>query len=233
MSRLTSPRIDWVSLSEASRLLGVSPATVRRWGDAGRLRVFVTPGGHRRFSRSGLEGMLPSVRATRPSLGSAGLTTARMSQTYRRASRAMSAELPWILTLSDEQRLLFRAHGQVLAARLLQHLEATDPETATDLLREAASSAADYGRVAASIHLSLSQTVEGFLRFRAPFHRELSAAAQRRGFDTREATSLLMSAERAMDQLLIATMTGHSLETVAGQRPSRRAVRPGPGGSNP
>ncbi|HEY5629129.1 MAG TPA: helix-turn-helix domain-containing protein, partial [Candidatus Limnocylindrales bacterium] len=59
---------DWVSLTEACRLLGVSPSTVRRWGDAGMVRTFLTPGGHRRFSRAGLEAMLPSRPTSRPSL---------------------------------------------------------------------------------------------------------------------------------------------------------------------
>ncbi|MBI2777800.1 MAG: helix-turn-helix domain-containing protein [Chloroflexi bacterium] len=224
MKPAASPAIDWLSLSEASRVLGVSPATVRRWGDAGRLRVFLTPGGHRRFSRAGLERLLPSARLGRPSLSSAGLTPARLSRSYRRVSRGVSAELPWVLALSDDQRELFRVEGHLLAERLLQHLEARDPEIASDLLRDAASNAARYGRLAVSIGLSLSQTVEGFLRFRAPFHRELALAAQRRGFDAHETTSLLASAERAMDQLLVATMTGHSVETVTNGRRARRVA---------
>jgi len=69
----TSRDPDWLALSEASRLLGVSAATLRRWSDAGRLRVFTTPGGHRRFSRSALERLLPADRTRRPTLGSAGL----------------------------------------------------------------------------------------------------------------------------------------------------------------
>ena len=206
---------DWVGLSEASEVLGVSPATIRRWSDAGRLRVFTTPGGHRRFSRSALERLLPSDRSRRPSIGS-GLTPSRITRTYRRASREAGAELPWVLKLTDEQRLLFRERGQVLASRLLQHLDATGPEAAAHHLEEAAGSAAEYGRVAAGLGLSLSQTVEGFLRFRAPFHQELAMGARRRGFDTAETTDLLGTAERAMDQLLVATMTGHSL--TAGRR---------------
>jgi excisionase family DNA binding protein len=202
---------DWIGLSEASRLLGVSPATVRRWSDAGRLRVFTTPGGHRRFSRAGLERLLPADRSQRPSLGSAGLTATRIARTYRRARRDMSTELPWVLALTDAQRTLFRERGQILAARLLQYLDAPSLEAAADHLREASSNAADYGRVAASHGLSLSQTVEGFLRFRAPFHHELAVAARRRGFDTPETTDLLEAAEHAMDELLVATMTGHSL----------------------
>ena len=101
----------------------------------------------------------------------------------------------------------------MLAASLLQYLDSTQPETAAHHLKEASVTAAEYGRVAVTLGLSLSQTVEGFLRFRAPFHHELAVAARRRGFDTAETTGLLETAERAMDRLLVATMTGHSLAT--------------------
>jgi len=213
---------DWVGLSEASRVLGVSPATIRRWSDAGRLRVFTTPGGHRRFSRRALQRLLPADRSRRPSIGAAGLTPARLARTYRRSGRELGPELPWVLALTSEQRLLFRERGHVLAASLLQHLDAPNEEAADHHLDEAATSATDYGTVAARLGLSLSQTVEGFLRFRAPFHHELALAARRRGFDTPETTDLLEAAERAMDRLLVATMTGHA---TVGQRPDRSSVQ--------
>ena len=206
-------------------MLGVSPATVRRWSDAGRLRVFTTPGGHRRFSRTSLERLLPAERSRRPSIGSAGLTPARIARSYRRAGRDVAPDLPWVLALTDEQRLLFRERGHLLAASLLQHLDASQPEVAELHLREAAASAADYGAVAAGLGLSLSQTVEGFLRFRAPFHHELALAARRRGFDAAETTDLLETAERAMDRLLLETMSGHG---GARGRAGRRRAKPSP-----
>jgi excisionase family DNA binding protein len=218
VTRSASRDPDWVGLSEASRVLGVSPATLRRWSDAGRLRVFTTPGGHRRFSRSALERLLPADRSRRPSIGGAGLSPSRIARSYRRASREAAPELPWVLTLTDEQRLLFRERGHVLAASLLQYLDATRPEAAAHHLGEASSAAAEYGTVAATLGLSLSQTVEGFLRFRAPFHHELAVAARRRGFDTAETTDLLETAEAAMDKLLVATMTGHGAVAARGGR---------------
>ena len=113
------------------------------------------------------------------------------------------------MALTDQQRTLFRERGHILAACLLQYLDAPTREAAGEHLREAAGNAADYGRVAARLGLSLSQTVEGFLRFRAPFHHELAVASRRRGFDTAETTDLLEAAEQAMDRLLVSTMTGH------------------------
>jgi excisionase family DNA binding protein len=218
LSRARPADADWVGLAEASRLLGVSPATLRRWSDAGRIRVFTTPGGHRRFSRETLQRLLPADRSRRPSLGSAGLTPARIQRSYRRATRVASSDMPWVLALTDEQRALFRERGQILAAGLLQYLDAPQPEAAAHHLKEASVSAAEYGRIAGSLGLSLSQTVEGFLRFRTPFHHELVVASRRRGFDTNETTELLEAAEAAMDRLLVATMTGHSLASVGGRR---------------
>lgn len=209
---------NWVGLSEASRILGVSPATLRRWSDAGRVRVFTTPGGHRRFSRAALERLLPADRSRRPTLSGAGLTRMRIARTYRRASRDAPIDMPWVVALDDRQRILFRERGHVLAADLLQYLDAATPDATAHHLKEASVTAAGYGRLAASLGLSLSQTVEGFLRFRAPFHHELAVTARRRGFDATETTDLLEAAERAMDHLLIATMTGHSVATGRRQR---------------
>lgn len=120
--------------------------------------------------------------------------------------------------------MLFRERGQILAAGLLQYLDSSQPETARHHLKEAAVSAAEYGRIASGLGLSLSQTVEGFLRFRAPFFHELVVAARRRGFDTGETTDLIELAERGMDQLLVATMTGHRVDSVKGRARRDRAI---------
>jgi excisionase family DNA binding protein len=220
MARLRDSQ--WIGLSEASRLLGVAPATLRRWSDDGRIRAFTTPGGHRRFARASLERLLPSERARRPTLAVAGVTGARIARRYRAKGRAAAKDLTWVLALSDEQRSLFRERGRTLAEGLLLYLDAEDAATAKHHLKITSVSAADYGRVAAAHGLSLSQTVEGFLRFRAPFLQELASLSRRRSFDATETTELLETAERGMDHLLIATMTGHSVASV---EPARGAVR--------
>lgn len=48
----------WLSVQEASAMLGVSPATLRRWSAAGEVEAFTTPGGHRRFAVSTLSALL-------------------------------------------------------------------------------------------------------------------------------------------------------------------------------
>ncbi len=76
-------RPEWMSIHEACRLIGVSPATLRRWSDAGDIKAFTTPGGHRRFSRAAVIGLLPADRRGRPNLE-------RLGETPRTAGAGLS-----------------------------------------------------------------------------------------------------------------------------------------------
>ena len=53
-------------MGEAAELLGVSPDTVRRWADAGRLLTVRTAGGHRRVEGTALAGLAASLGGARP-----------------------------------------------------------------------------------------------------------------------------------------------------------------------
>ena len=205
----------WVGLGDASRLLGVSTATVRRWADAGRLTAFTTPGGHRRFDRSALERMLPADRSRRPDLADAGLTPARLSRAYRRsADRPTDAGTAWVASLDPSDRDTFRRLGRQLAWELVAHLDAADPEARQHHLTEATAVAVEYGRRGAELGLAMSDAVEGFLAFRRPFLAEVAVASERRGLDAGQVNELHQEADRALDRLLVATMSGHSIATV-------------------
>lgn len=58
MGRVDASKDRWLTLGQAAKLLGVAQSTVRAWSDAGRLPVFYTPGGHRRFKEADLETFL-------------------------------------------------------------------------------------------------------------------------------------------------------------------------------
>ena len=45
----------WITPREASELTGVHTSTLARWAAKGHLRVFVTPGGQRRYHRADVE----------------------------------------------------------------------------------------------------------------------------------------------------------------------------------
>ena len=54
-------RGEYITTGEAAALLGVSPKTVARWANQGKLPHITTLGGHRRFPKQEL------ARLTRPS----------------------------------------------------------------------------------------------------------------------------------------------------------------------
>jgi len=53
-----------ISISEASHVLGVSEAALRQWTDEGKIKAFITPGGHRRYSRADLKRFMSSQQRT-------------------------------------------------------------------------------------------------------------------------------------------------------------------------
>lgn len=226
MSRFRARRaVEWLSLGEASRLLGVAPGTLRRWSDSGEVPAFTTPGGHRRYQRSSLERLLPGERRRRPSLARSGMTAARLARAYRQEARAPT--LPgWIAKLNPEQREWFRDHGRALVETLLTHLDTDDDAVARDSLATATAEAAAYGRMAAGLGLSLTQAVEGFLLFRLPFVHQLRLVAHRRGFDAGGTGELMEDAERLMDRLLLAAMNAHNVERVVA-RPAPSEISEG------
>ncbi len=202
-------RREWLTIHEACVLVGVAPATLRRWSDAGHIKVFTTPGGHRRFSRAAVIGMLPAARHQRLNLERLGETPERIARVYRREAGEAARATPWLGALDDEERGPFRDHGTQITTSLLGFLDATTPEARETSIASAEVAAAEYGRIAACRGVGLPETVEVFLRFRMPFLRELAAVARRRALDTTEATNLLETATEAIDRLLGALMGGH------------------------
>lgn len=132
-----------------------------------------------------------------------------MARAYRRLfDMAEGRPMSLLAQLPEPERQLFRERGRHMVECLLAHLDADTPAPAMANLHEAASHAAEYGASTAGLGASLSEGVETFLRFRAPFIAELAATARKRGLDTREATGLLVDAESAFDKLLLAFMEG-------------------------
>ena len=203
---------EWLTVHEACALIGVSPATLRRWSAAGDVQAFTPPGGHRRFARSTILGLLPSARRQRPSLQHLGETPEHMTRVYRRHLAQACHGVTWLAGLSEAELVPLRDHGRQIAEALLVFIDADTPDERRPAMLKAVSAATEYGRIAARGSGEIRETVEAFLRFRMLFLGELAQVARRRGLDTVEATNLLVTATQAIDQLLVALMNGHETE---------------------
>ena len=79
---------QFLTRSEVSRLLGVSPNTVTRWAREGRLSCQVTLGGHHRFDRELVEQLRKgSVRAGNGSMDAAASADNMARPTIRARGR--------------------------------------------------------------------------------------------------------------------------------------------------
>ena len=205
-------RSPWLSLGEASRLLGITPGTLRRWADHGDVAAFVTPGGHRRFPRSAIESLVPQPRSRRPLLTGLTASASRVTRAYLRPRQpGRPANDPRIAALTEAERADLKDRGRKLLVLLLDHLN-EEPRRSSLKLVEAEDQATQYGRRAAALGASLAATLEAFVRFRGAFIAELAAIARRRRLDVREATALLVEGESAVDRLLVALTDSYTAE---------------------
>jgi excisionase family DNA binding protein len=204
----SSPTSDWVSIREASALVGVSTATLRRWAEAGEVPAFTTPGGHRRFSRAALTARLPRATSGPADLARLGETADGVAERYRRRAGGTAAAAPWLGSVPESSRARLREQGRVIAASLIATIEATGERERDAALAAGIDVAKDYGRIAGTLGATMRQTVATFLQFRRPFVEEMAAVARRRQLDAAGTAALLGASAEAIDRLLDATLEG-------------------------
>lgn len=220
----------WLSAGEASAILGVSTATLRRWAAEGQLASMTTQGGHRRFAQSSVEALLPRPAGMATAITS-GATAAQISRAYRQSLRTDGAPPAFLDGVPTGAREPLRTHGRVIASSILRYLEAANDQDRDTALAEGLIAAAAYGRIAGGLGATMRETVAAFVRFRMPFVREMAGAARRHSLGAGGATDLLEAVTVAVDRLLDATLEGYeqAMTPRAGlARTARRAVE-GPG----
>ncbi len=228
-----APRGDWLTTREASALVGVSSATLRRWCDAGAVTAFTTPGGHRRLARSAVLGLLPRAKPSPRARALPPDAPRRLTDACRRGFLATVGGPAWVEALPEPGRLALRRLGRRLAVALPGYLDASAPDDRQACVRDAEFAAAELGRIAAASGASIGETVELFLWARAPLIREIATIRPRAGLDTIQAADLLEGVIVALDQVLAAVIDGHQRAWVPGGPTTRdRQTRSVPRASN-
>jgi excisionase family DNA binding protein len=151
------PETRWVSLGRACTILGVNESTVRRWADAGKIRVFRTPGGHRRFAEADLIAMTTG-RLGQNELGSAAVNR------IRRQLNASSAEVPWYHDLGTDEREALRPLGRRLVEIVDNYLSGRGDRAELDL--EVDGIGASYGHELRGRGVPLGQAIQAVVFFR-------------------------------------------------------------------
>ena len=164
--------------------------------------AFVTPGGHRRFSRVVIDGLVPRSVPRRHLLKDPDASALRVARGYKRSAGGA------LTPLTQDDRAEFRARGHRLLELVIEYLNNDSPSRAgmAPALREAA----EHGRRAAVAGTPLPEAIGAFVRFRKALMTELAASARRRHLNAAELAGLMLEADRVVDQLLLALTEGYS-----------------------
>ncbi len=155
---------QWLSLGEACRVLQVNEATLRQWADHGHLRVYRTPGGHRRFYREDVLALTQSSPVAQETPSQARLEGSALRRIRRRLTHEDVARQPWYQSVETEGRDRMRLFGRRLLSLLLQ--DAQPRRRRQETLEEAVMLGHEYGAEMADRQVSLKDTTEAFIFFR-------------------------------------------------------------------
>ena len=153
---------DWLSLTKAAERLGVHPTTLRRWADNGDIPVYVTPGGHRRFSEADIDTILQNDHQLDQQSPHEILAIRALTATQQRLKQPKQME--WLTVFSDNERDRQRKLGQRLLGLIMQH--AATPDSDNNHLTEAGTIAVEYAESCAAQGLSAAQALEIVIFFR-------------------------------------------------------------------
>ena len=158
----------WMSLGAVSRVLGITDTTLRQWADRGRLPVYRTPGGHRRFLREDVETLLQETSASGFSGGAGDIDSESIA--LRRIRRKLSQVDPsqqlWMESFQAEGRDRMRLFGRRLLSLLLQNRLNGRGWRKGETLSETHMLGHEYGSEMAARGVPLSDSVQAFLFFR-------------------------------------------------------------------
>lgn len=205
----------YLSLSEASRLLGVHTTTLRRWADAGMIPVYFTPGGHRRFARSDIDALVEKNPIPRHMLATTWAQRA-LEQARTELERTGRKPSSWLARLGESDREIWRRVSQQLMGVVLRYVSSRGENAL--LLEQARSIGLDYARHARRIGLPLAVALEAALFFRdslieAAIHLPESATAR---FDT--SVRLLRRISQVLNVVQIAVAAGYERDEHCTQR---------------
>jgi hypothetical protein len=223
MNQSTDPvgERKWLTLGLARTLLGINEATLRQWADNGLVRVFRTPGGHRRFFTediysltAGDQSSADGVQVGDPSV------LPRIRRTVRGETHP---NLPtWMERFDDDGHKRMRLLGREFLDLCIEFIEQPErPES----LEKASALGVTYGIEIASRGIVLSDALQAFFFFRTATIEAIKPTMTKRGATIKEAYVMLDHLTTLTDRVLLSLTSEYRQEP---QMRPRKAEKPKP-----
>lgn len=208
-------RGHWLSLKEASELLGIHFTTLRKWADEGRIRVFRTPGGHRRFSVADLRHFLESRASHVAPSDADSLVDAAVGQVRAEIEKMRDDHTAWAQSYTLEERDLARQRGRQLFSLAIAYV--VKPAQRDYLLGEGRRLGFEYGIEAALGGMPLVETGRAVQFFRSQLSKVVRAESSY-GLDADD-IRIQSAIDTFIDEVLYAVLSGYEQQLTQGTPP--------------
>ncbi|MDE3095202.1 MAG: helix-turn-helix domain-containing protein [Chloroflexota bacterium] len=197
----------WLTLGQACRVLNVDESTLRRWADAGQVRTFRTPGGHRRFAEGDVREIVlgRSQQANYRDVGD--LATKRIRRQLTRG------HADWYAHVDAAQREKLRPLGRRLMELVAAYVGRRGRRAS--LLDEARATGAEYGTELAHAGMTLSQAVHAFTFFRRSLDQSAKQALAKTGTPAKESITVVEQIMVLADEVLLGIASAYDASAAA------------------
>jgi len=198
---------EWLTLSDAAKLLGVHPSTVRLWSDKGAIPVHKTQGGHRRYKRGEILLWAESNSKSRPeAIEPEGMMNEVVKNVRMQISEGRLQEESWYQKLDEDARVQYRMSARSLFQGLMNYV-ATNGEEATT---EAYAIGYEYASRARRYQLSYVDAAKAFLFFRDTLVESVIKVYTEANVPTKKATEMYAKMHTFTDDILISLLETYS-----------------------
>ena len=200
---------QWLTLSEAAGFLGIHYSTMRTWADKGEIRVFRTPGGHRRFSTADLRRFLEERANTTDLVSVEVIMESALVKVRAEMERMPHGQPAWRNNLSDVDRQTRQERGRTLFALALNFV--LKPGQRARLLDDGRTLGHEYGQEAARSGTSMAESGRAVQFFRTQLLSAVRDGDDRSPLDA-EDVRIQRVIDQFLDEILYAVLDGYEKE---------------------
>jgi hypothetical protein len=178
------------------------------------VRVFRTPGGHRRFAESEVEELLAGRGSDGPRYRELG--DLAVSRIRRQLHSRPAREASWYANVDEASRERMRPLGRKLAALAAEYLGKRSRRRA-GLLETARALGREYGHELATSGVPLAHAVEAFIFFRRSLDDATKQASQKQALSAGDALTACQQVTALADQVLVGLTEAYDLASTRRQ----------------
>jgi excisionase family DNA binding protein len=206
MKETVSNRQPLVSIGEASQMLGVSEVTLRQWTDDRKVKAFITPGGHRRYSIDALERLIKHP-SKEPGLKQVAARLEETSFQHGEIAREFVTATNGLQKLDDSVQRELAEAGRRMLHLVTRYV--TDRSRRSEIMQTARDVGAAFGETLAKQGLPLTDSVSAFIMHREPLLKAVTLMLQQGETLNRRIAPAIPMVARIMDEALVSLVAAH------------------------